>query len=123
MLLIHPIDVVGAIKASIQTEFDLPIAKNIEILDELSHGLHIRNVPGELAIIKRETGFLAKQEGEVDLGKAVVILVLAVFYLLQRFLNLVEKGTITMEYAADQSCMSVPDFEAKAKEYNEENNK
>ena len=59
----------------------------------------------------------------VALGKAVVILVLAVFYLLQRFLNLVEKGTITMEYAADQSGMSVPEFEAKAKEYNEENNK
>ena len=37
--------------------------------------------------------------------------------------NLVEKGAITIEYAADQSGMSVPEFEAKAKEYNEENNK
>ena len=35
--------------------------------------------------------------------------------------NLVEKGAITIEYAADQSGMSVPEFEAKAKEYTEEN--
>ena len=59
----------------------------------------------------------------VALGKAVIILVLVVFYLLQRFFNLVEKGTITMESAAAESGLSLSDFAAKAKEYTKQNNK
>ena len=38
MLLIHPVDVVSTIEASVQAEFNLPIAKDIKILENLYSG-------------------------------------------------------------------------------------
>ena len=82
MLFVHPIDVVRTIETSVQTELDLSITENIEILDELTHCFHIRDVAGEFTIVKRQAGFLAKQKGKIDLWKAIIIFVLAILYLL-----------------------------------------
>ena len=77
MLSVKTVDVIFRVESSVHNELGLSEAKDIKILKKVFYRLGIGDVPGELAVVKGQSGFLSKNKEQIYLRKLIIILVLA----------------------------------------------
>ena len=85
MLLEEGVDVVLAVKASVHDQLDFGVPENVQLRKKSLHRLDVWNVSGQLAVVEGETRGLAEDQGQIQLGQTVVLLVLAVLNLPEIF--------------------------------------
>ena len=72
------VEIVLAVKASVHDQLDFGVPEDVQFRRKSLHRLDVGNVAGQLAVVKGETGCLAEDQGQIQLGQTVVLLVVAV---------------------------------------------
>jgi len=76
MFLIKGVDIFFAVKPPVHHQLNFFQLKKINVCKQFLDGLYIRNVPRQLSVIHRQSGFFAKKQRQVDLGKRVMVFIM-----------------------------------------------
>lgn len=97
--LVQRIDVVSVAESAIHDQLGLAVSEDIQLTDQLSYSLDVRDIPSKLPVVERKTRLLTEQYGKIDLRQMIPVLVLAV-------LDLTESLGIT----GNRCCVVCPVF-------------
>ena len=78
VILVQSVDVVCTGEAAVHDQLGLAVSQHIELADQFSDGLDVRDVAGKLPVVERQARLFTEQYGEIDLRQMLSVFVLAV---------------------------------------------